>query len=134
LKTFFFVVFLYLAISCGSKSVHIDLPDNQLYFPAEGGSTVYSYTTWLSFAGVYINGEHRFSESVYVDSVYIGLEIDDWLRILEGDRVGFTMKEKVIEVSLNSSNQPRAAEIRFAIPGSHPKDCELYVYQKGTAH
>lgn len=116
---------LFLLAGCG-QIFHIDLPDNSLSFPADGGSI--EYVSGFDLDVILVNGERQQTSPLYVDSTYVG-ESSEWISFIEGWRVGKTGR-CIIEVKANPDTQPRSAELKVSSCNHYG---EIFIYQEGRS-
>ena len=121
---------LMIVSGCGNRYVHIDLPDNNFQFTAEGGTSTYTYAEdYLEFGGIMINGVSVLCEPIFHEETYIGVEANGWLRFYDRGYTGERPDTKVIEVLPNTTGKARSAKIHFSIPGGNYYEGKIFVHQ-----
>ena len=115
-----------LLTGCETPYTHFDLPDNNITFPAEGGTVEYAYPG-LTLVGISVNGEKQIISPLCVDSRIIG-EYSEWISLIDGWRIGNNGVYS-IEVKANPSKQDRSAVLDFDL-GKHYG--EIFINQKGV--
>ena len=122
-------VFLIIT-GCGDRYAHLEFPNNQLNFPAEGGRQSFSYENeFLSSGPIIIDGTEGQYEPIYQEGIHVGCEVNGWLRLYEWEKTGDPLLTKVIEVLPNTSGKARTAEIQFYIEGPTIYDGKVFVHQ-----
>lgn len=135
-RVLLFTSMILLLAGCG-QTFYINLPDNHLSFPAEGGSVEYVIheNRSLLLDSFSIDGEYQKPLPLYADSKIIG-EYSEWISFIYGRKEGNDVNHKrndgiyTIEVKLNPTVKSRSAVLRFYFEKEYG---EIYVYQEGRS-
>lgn len=123
------LLLLMMISGCGGQK-HLDFPNNQLNFPTEGGTQSFSYQNHvLKHDKIIIDGVEGQYKPIYQEGIYVGCEVNEWLRLIERDKNGNYSSTQTIEALPNTSGKARMAEIHFYIDGPVIYNGEVFVYQ-----
>lgn len=126
-RAFLFTSMILLLAGCG-QTFKLNLPDNHISFPADGGSVEYVYSNGFMLENIFIDGERQQTSPLYIGSKIVG-ECSEWINVIDGREMG-NHGVYTIEVKANAEKKPRSAVLNVSNCNNYG---EIYIYQEGRS-